>query len=308
MDELRDAMHAAASMPPATSIDLDQLIAGERRRARWRYRAGAAGGAAVLVAGGLLVPTLVSSHSGGLGAAGPGHGGPSGCRYSPGAGTPWPTLVPNPLVPEASRQPSAPGDDTFPPVDCTGSTGRCPALPRTSSPQPSQPGGRPGRVQEDCAQAVVRLSSALAVAMGDALPGWGVTASVDPGNPSVQWVFLRQAEDASPDVYVASLDLAKGSQFSRLQVMVAVGDGTGASGGCAKQHLEPGAACEVLPGGDVLVTRPALDVGGGSAMDGGYRVTDIHTDGTMVEVLGSKPLTADQLKTIARSTGLTLYP
>ena len=301
MDQLRQALHAAVNNPPATAIDLDRLIAGERRRARWRYRGGAAGCAAVLVAGGLLAPTLLSTQSGGGINAAP------GCTpHSPGSDTPWPTLIADPLVPEASRQPAPPVDESFPPVDCTGTTGRCPTLPRTAHPQPSPPGDRPGPATEDCAEAVVRLSAALAVAMGDALPGWGVTASVDPGNPSVRWVFLRQADDASPDGYVANLLLAKGNQNGFIRVLVsATGPTDGPSGGCAKQDVGQDDTCAAMPDGDVLVTR--LDPDFGRTVRA-YRITDVRPDGTTVEVLGRDPLTQEQLTAIARAGGLTLFP
>jgi hypothetical protein len=306
VDELRQALHAAVNQPPATAIDLDQLIAGEQRRARWRYRAGAAGCAAVLVAGGLLAPTLLSSRLGGIIGYGP-TAAPGCTPYSPGSDTPWPTLVPNPLVPEASRQPgAAPADDAFPPVDCTGTTGRCPTLPRTARPQPSPPSDRPGRATEDCADAVVRLSVGLAVAMGEALPGWGVMASVDPGNSSVRWVFLRQADDASPDGYVASLNLAKGSQTSFIRVVVsATGPTDGPSDGCAKQDVGTDGACAAMPDGDLLITRTEPDLGVGPHV---YRITDVRPDGTTVEVLGNPPLSQDQLTAIARAGSLTLFP
>jgi hypothetical protein len=306
VDQLMQALHAAADNPPPTSIDLDQLIAGERRRVRWQYRAGAAGGAAVLVAGGLLAPTMLADRPGTAG--GPARGDQPGCApHSPGSDTPWPTLVPDPLVPEASRQPAPSGGDPFPRVDCTGSTGGCPTLPRTANPLPAPPGDRPGRASEDCAEAVVRLSATLAVAMGDALPGWGVMASVDPGNPNVQWVFLRQADDASPDGYVASLNLAKGSEISFLNVIVSASTGSNPNAGCAGRHLESRATCQEMPGGDVLVTQPepVESMGGGAEW---YRVTDYRTDGTTVEVRGGKPLTRDQLAAVARSGGLTLFP
>ena len=38
MDELRNALHAAAAEPPPTRIDLDELIDGTRRRSRLQYR------------------------------------------------------------------------------------------------------------------------------------------------------------------------------------------------------------------------------------------------------------------------------
>jgi len=55
MEQLSQALHAVVADPPPTAIDLDQLIAGERRRARNHLRIGAATGAAVLVAGAATV-------------------------------------------------------------------------------------------------------------------------------------------------------------------------------------------------------------------------------------------------------------
>lgn len=305
MDQLRQALHAAVNNPPATAIDLDRLIAGERRRARWRYRGGAAGCAAVLVAGGLLAPSLLSSRLGGIIGYGP-NAGPGCTPHSPGSDTPWPTLVPDPRIPEASRQPAPPTEDAFPPVDCTGTAGRCPTLPRTAQPQAPPPGDRPGGATEDCDVAVVRLSAGLAVAMGDALPGWDVTASVDSGGGSVRWVFLRQADDASPDGYVANLVLIKGHESSDIKVLVsATGPSDGPGGGCAKQEVGSDGTCTAMPDGDLLVTRIDAEFGPGAR---GYQLTDVRPDGTTVAVWGADPLTPEQLAGIARASGLTLFP
>ena len=363
MEELRHALNAATNDPPPTGIDLDHLIAGERRRGRFQYRTGVAVGLTVLATGAVLVPTvLVGSRPGGLGAGGPGQ---SSCApYSPGPGTPWPSHVPDPGVPSESVgvntgptwDPSVPaasrqadpsdGPDTaaYPPIRCGGSAQLCPELLPTTSPQPSRPADHPAGVREDCSVAVPRLSSALAVAMGEALPGWNVTSSVDPGNPNVEWVFLRLAKD-SADGYVASLGLANGDQSASLRVVVSGSEPGAAARGCGGQHLADGDTCRTGAAGDILITSVVTQLGGGAialppgqgdtatrsrtaapptngarnpATPRSYRVTDIRPDGTQVEVSGStRPAdgdggpvlpTPDQLAAIAQSPGLTLFP
>ena len=160
-----------------------------------------------------------------------------------------------------------------------------------------------------------RLSSALAVAMGSALPGWGVTDSVDPGNPSTQWVILRTADDAKQDAYVAQLGLAKGGQIGGLTVTIMVAAPNEAGRGCAGQQLKDGATCKVTARGDVLVTSTlsmnnALGDKGSPAphVPTWTTVADIRPDGTKVEVTGRTPLTDSQLAALAQAPGLTLFP
>lgn len=325
MEELRQALNAAASDPPPTGIDLDQIIEGTRRQSRLQYRVGIVAGLTVAAAGAILVPAVLTTHAGGLGAGGPGGAGAGTCApYSPGTGTPWPTLVPDPVVPESSRQavPSMPAYAApYPRVVCGGGTVKaCPELAPTTTPRPSRPADAPAGAREPCAQAVPRLSSALAVAMGDALPGWGVTDSVDGGNPHVQWVFLRSADDTTADGYLAQLGLAKGDQVAGISVIATVAAAHEAGDGCAQQHLETGQTCRTTARGDVLVTsvqsippRKLTPSGGTStAPDGDDRkyiqVTDIRPDGTKVMVAGRSPLTVAQLEALAQAPGLTLFP
>jgi hypothetical protein len=309
VEELRQALNAAASDPPPTGIDLDQIIDRTRRQSRLPYRTGLVAGLTVAVAGAILVPAILTTHAGGLGAGGPGDGvsGTGTCGpYSPGPGTPWPSVVPNPLIPESSRGPSMPPDPAFPPVVCGGAAKQCPELVPTTAPRPSRPADAPAGAREACAQAVPRLSSVLAAAMRDALPGWGVTDSVDVGNESTQWVFLRTADDTAPDGYVARLGLAKGNQLSGISVTITVAAPKEAAGGCAQQHVKAGDNCRVTARGDVLIT--SVESFGSEDPRTNATVTDVRPDGTKVEVHGSHPLTNDQLEALAQASGLTLFP
>jgi hypothetical protein len=253
----------------------------------------------------ILVPAVLTAPSGGLGAGGPG----STCApYSPGAGTPWPSVVPNPVIPESSRGPAPdPSAPPWPPVVCGGATKPCPELTPTTAPRPSRPADAPAGAREACADAVPRLSSALAVAMGGALPGWGVTDSVDGGNRSTQWVFLRKASDATPDGYEAQLGLAKDGQISDLLVRITVAAPGEAGRGCAGQHLKPGATCRVTDRGDVLGVLGET-TSSPPGMPTWTKVTDIRPDGTKVEVAGRAPVTDSQLQALAQAPGLTLFP
>jgi hypothetical protein len=223
-----------------------------------------------------------------------------------------------PSEPTASRGPEPSGEpDVYPPVRCVGLAKACPELAATAGPEPSRPADRPAGTREDCAAAVLRLSSAVAGAMRDAMPGWGVTDSVDPGNPNTRWVFLRQAGDAVEDGYVAALGLAKGDQISHLNVTLSVGNRQDATAGCAGRQLKPEETCRVTARGDVLITSvqklavaplPGSSVPPGHEMPTVYTVTDIRPDGTRVVVSGCSPLTTGQLEALAQAPGLTLFP
>ena len=318
MEELRQALQAAASDPPPTGIDLDHIIEGTRRQSRLQQRVGLVSGLTVAVGAAILVPAVLTAPSGGLGAGGPGGVSGTCAPYSPGPGTPWPSVVPNPVIPESSRATGPTPDGSAPPwpdVVCGGRTKACPELTPTSGPRPSRPADAPAGAGEACADAVPRLSSGLAVAMGSALPGWGVTDSVDPGNPSTRWVFLRKAADATPDGYVAQLGLAKGGQTSSLSVKIMVAAPNEAGRGCAGQQLKDGATCRVTARGDVLVTS-VQSFGGALGATTSPRpgmptwttVTDIRPDGTKVEVTGRTPVTDSQLQALAQAPDLTLFP
>src|SRR5207248_6861811 len=143
MDELRNALHAAAAEPPPTRIDLDELIDGTRRRSRLQYRIGAVAGAVALSTGALLVP-MVLLPSGGLSTTG-GGAPPNPC--------PWPSFSPAPVpsgslgvvagpsddpsVPAASRRPSSdPSEPAYPSGSPWFPSGS-PSLPASASPWPS---------------------------------------------------------------------------------------------------------------------------------------------------------------------------
>jgi hypothetical protein len=315
MEELRQALHAAASDPPPTGIDLDHIIAGTRRQSRLQQRVGLVAGLTLAAGAAILVPAALTAPSGGLGAGGPGGVTGTCAPYSPGPGTPWPTVVPNPVIPESSRGPAPdPSGPPYPPVVCGGATKACPELAPTSAPRPSRPAEELAGAREPCGDAVPRLSSALAVAMGSALPGWGVTDSVDGGNPSTQWVFLRTAADATSDGYVAQLGLAKNGQISSLTVRITVAAPGEAGRGCAGQHLKDGATCRVTADGHVLVTavQSLQNLPGSTSSPPSIptwlTVTDISPDGTKVEVTGRSPVTKGQLEALAQDPGLTLFP
>jgi hypothetical protein len=344
MEELRHALHAAADDPPPTRIDLDQIIDGTRRYSRVQYRIGMVAGLTVMAAGAVLVPAVLSSPSGGHRGVGARDPGADACEpYSPGPDTSWAVVLPDPLVPSSSlgappdgptADPSVPAASLVPdptgqsvvyaPVTCDQAK-NCPKLVATGGPQSTRPADHLAGTREECAVAVIRLSSAVAVAMRDALPGWGVTDSIDPGNQSIQWLVVRQAADASDDGYVASLGVANSGQTSDLSVAWSVGSPQEASGGCAKRQLQSSDTCRVTSSGDVLITsiqtrsgalRPTGSspsanlppVSGPDERLTSYVVTDIRRDGTKVTVTSRAPLTTGQLEAFAQSPGLTLFP
>ncbi|MBV1848799.1 hypothetical protein [Catellatospora tritici] len=101
MHDLSHRMRAAVDVSPPTRIDLDTFIAGEQRRSRRMRWAGAATGAAALVAGVLTLPPLLTG-GGSTPAAVVGTSGAAACP------TPGP-------VPTASPEPGTGGPL---PVDC----------------------------------------------------------------------------------------------------------------------------------------------------------------------------------------------
>jgi hypothetical protein len=67
VDDLTNMMRTATAEPPPTSIDLDQLIAGEQRRSRQLRWAASAGGVAAAVAAVVFATTVLSGWGAGKG-------------------------------------------------------------------------------------------------------------------------------------------------------------------------------------------------------------------------------------------------
>jgi hypothetical protein len=157
MEQLSRRMQAAAADPPPTAIDLDQLVAGERRRERYRYVAGVAAGTAMLVAGAVSVPVALSGSGSGQTAGAP----PGDCP------TVW--------YPPETPSPSAAGDPAGSP---DGSAPTTPGRSTSSVPAPD-PSPTFGTPATDCRTLVGRLDAALTTGMHRWLPD-AVLVNADP--------------------------------------------------------------------------------------------------------------------------------
>jgi len=327
MEELRHALHAAADDPPPTRIDLDQLIDGTRRRSRLQYRVGTVAGATALAAGAVLVPTVLLP-AGGLGTAGGGGGAPP--RRC--ATTPPPMVVPSgsigvvagptwdPSVPESSRNPGpratyvassspAPTYSGTPPADADGVASyqevnppsdcgmpvplrQCAVAPVSAVPPSAEPGSSgsdsPGMVS-DCVEYSLASAAALTTAVHDAMPGWNhLTLGANLG-----------ATPPSDRGYDIGVELTNGTSMVIIEIRVERAERGDPMAQCAR--LRPAgrshANCVLQHEGDAVQTWEPVGTSPGTAVD-------VRPDGTVVTIIGPKPLTLAELVAIARSPKL----
>jgi len=321
MEQLNNAMHAATADLPPTSIDLDRIIAGDRRRHHLRFRVGAVAGVATLGAVTMMVPAvpavLAGNHGGRTGAAGPQGSCPVMTLPSQ---LPWPTPIdsalahpvePNPPFVSASARssegPTAPGspDGSTVPGSPDGSDPSASAGPPvvdtspTDVPQPT----------ENCSIASARLTVALTQMLRHDLPGQPI--SVDGGRKQA---FLRFPNGSG---YTATADIGSGAAVWRLNVTITPDLPNSMT--CA-DDLAKGSNCTTDPDGIVVTANTSKAFDGTTTLAVGASALVQHPDGTRVSLFLSRmhtssaapppgsedPLTPGQLADIGR--GLTLYP
>ncbi|GIH13342.1 hypothetical protein [Rugosimonospora africana] len=302
MDQLSHALHAAAADPPPTAIDLDQLIAGERRRTHNRYRFGAATGAAVLVAGAVAVPFALGGGSGHIA------GTPPGCRtvyYEPGTVFP-PTPESTPSTPPVNHGTSAPHSAL--PIDHSTSAPHSPSPGvSTAAVQPQEPiGPSPtfGTPPTDCDV----LEELLDAALTDAVHRWLPDADMVNASVYDRPGLFHLDVDRS---YLAYVQLGE----AVLQVQVGASDAY-TRGLCAYPWQSPSCEERLVPGAKLV--KGGLPGKYGTTIEA---VTAAKQDGTEVRLMlypdiqnyypgpyAPLPLTVDQLTAIAMDPGLTLFP
>ncbi|MEU8259532.1 hypothetical protein AB0C02_02760 [Micromonospora sp. NPDC048999] len=283
MDDIAGELRAAAGSSPPTRIDVDRLIATDRRHRRMRAWTLSGTGAAVAVAALLLAPAVL-------------HG---------------PAAQPDRfgLAPAAPQTPTSGGTEEPP---CA------PVTPRPSGdpvPQQTYPTVRT-RPTEAPAAAVGRLTSVLRGALRDVVPPDVTVRAELPGCTDPQFQY-----QPSYRTYVASGRLARGAEegFLVVDLRPTAADEaadcfnlTGDSEHCTETELA---------GGDVLLTSAVpYGVDGVTQLSAVLVRTDGSTVRAITANVGIGPdgasrrsaerplLTAAQLEALARTAGLTLYP
>jgi hypothetical protein len=343
--DLTEALREASASAPPTAIDLDVLIAGERRRERrqrWLGGAGVAAGLAVSL--GVVTVGLPPGVRSLLGHGGPA---PQACpSVSPGTrGKVEPPRAPVTTTPKApsagaSDRPSghlsSPPGPPPPPLP-SGTVSFDSAVPGGPvEPLPSDPSDEPPFVPpkpiENCGLAQQRFNRALTDALHATLPSATFENAEAAGQPAV-W-FRHATEYMYADVVVRD-----GARAGELSVQVSNYVRVPSQGNAC---WTAGDDCrwERAADGTVVVRRTerrvTFDEHGRPATDPsgffGFMVETYRPDGTEVRVaigalppslggtgLGSGPdgqpltfadlpVSADQILTIARTPGLTLHP
>ena len=279
MDDLSARMRAAAESPPPTRIDLDALISGELRRRRTLGWAGGAGAIAAAVALAIAVPTVFLPGSG----QAPDGGGPVGGGFVAGD---LPSLC-APLSPSPTMHPApVQSDDTVRPL-------------------PSEP----------VAQAVPRLTEAMRVALGNVLPDGMTVEAAQPGCAVPQFQYQPSYRE-----YSLGARIKDRQGYGNLSVQV-LPSGTTDNNveffyanyeDCSSTREPDGTVvvAGIMPGRHsperqylVYVRRPD-----GATVLLSLSNFHIALDFTETVTRPEPPLTREQLISIGRAPGLTLYP
>ncbi|MEV0131197.1 hypothetical protein AB0H83_22360 [Dactylosporangium sp. NPDC050688] len=267
--DLTYAMRAATQDPPVTSIDVDQLIAGERRRSR-RLRAAAGALTVAVLATGVALPWYLSQQP---------------TDHSPG-------LAPPSVAAGATRSPAACVVPSPTVTALSGNAGKEPEL------RPLVP------VTEPCGSAIARLSDELTALLPRLVPGAMFTNARD-GSPLPA---LVQKEGGPQVGYTAGFNLQGGVMSVRVeattetpeQFRVFAQEQCAQPGGHCRSAALGGAELLIrsdVTGGygiDVWAVRPD-----GTLLLALTRATPPG---------GPTPLTEQQLIDLVMTPALTLYP
>ncbi|MEV4507889.1 hypothetical protein AB0K00_02875 [Dactylosporangium sp. NPDC049525] len=274
--DLTQAMLAATESPPPTSIDVDRLITGERRRTRSLYAVTGAAVAAALAVGVVALPQYLSQK-------------PSG--QSPG-------LAPPSTVATATRSPAV-CITPAPTVTVPPGGGKTPGSGKTpGGPHPLVP------VTESCGAAIARLSDEITAVLQRLAPGVTVTNARD-GSPLPARV---EKEGALLLGYTAGFNLPGGVMSVRIEAAEQTSAQFRAF--AEQQCTMPEAKCRpaTVDGAELLIRN---DVAGGYGID----VWAVRPDGTMLltltraKIAGQPtPLTEQQLIELVMTPALTVYP
>jgi hypothetical protein len=293
--ELNRALRAAVADAPPTGIDLDRLIGAEQRRERSLRNAGVICAAALSV----LMVTIVFFGLSGRPSTGQRVTGPGPTQPTAGA---------------TVRHGSPP----------------CPSMAATGPARPYQSGvSSPRPIRESCGEATARLDDALAGALHTQAPAATFQDVLGSGQP----VRFLRANDNNL-TYTAGLLLTMPSGRGSLGIQVQPRTYKPPS----EAELRSNFGCDRAPASDttcIYRTEPDGTVVTGvlvpSPMARGghqYQIQVFRTDDTLVMLMVSNtyydgkpdpqatpkigssqlPLTLDQIITIGRDAGLTLYP
>lgn len=285
MDDLSIRMRAAVAEPPPTRIDLDRLIAGERRRSRTTTWTAAGTAMAAAVAAIAIAPALLAG-SGPRGVAAP---------------------------------PAAPASGT--PVPATASPKLCaPLKPIPTGPQPPLQSHDTVRARptEPMEQAVPRLTVGLSTALAAVLPPGMRVEALEEGCTEPQFQFHPSYREYEVSARIVA---GQGSGFLLVRVMPTpanddkVCQASGDPTDCARTTFPDGTVAladtmDAGTGGERQVSVVAHRPDGTSV----FLIANNYSLGAGPEATeptltsANPPLTAEQLIEIGRDPGLTLYP
>ncbi|SCE67869.1 hypothetical protein GA0074695_0248 [Micromonospora viridifaciens] len=282
MDDVVSELRAAVASPPPTRIDVDRLIATDRRRRRVRAWTLSGTGAAVAVAALLLAPAVLRGPA----------AQPEGFSLAPAAPG------------------SVPGGTAEPPC--------APVTPRASgepAPQQSYPTVR-ATPTETPAAAVDRLTGVLRGALRDVVPPDLTIRAALPGCTDPQFQYQPSYRE-----YVAGGRLVRGAEEAFLHVELRpTGADEAPDCGTLVPDREHCTRTELADGGVLLASAVPYGVDGvvqlsailvrpdGTTVRVITANAGIGPDGAPRRTAERPLLTAEQVEVLARTAGLTLYP
>ncbi|MFF5231096.1 hypothetical protein [Dactylosporangium sp. NPDC000521] len=268
--DLTQAMHAATQDPPPTTIDVDRLITGERRRTRRLRAVTGIGVAAALAAGVVALPQYLSQKPSGQS---PGLAPPS--AVAPTTRTPAPCVTPSPTV----TVPAGSGKEEIRPH---------PLIP----------------VTESCGAAIARLGDELTALLPRLVPGATFTNARD-GSPLPALV----TKEAGPQLgYTAGFNLPGGVMSVR--TVAAEETPAQFRAFAQEQCAIPGAHCRsaAIDGAELLIRNDVtggygIDVW--AVRPDGMQLLALTRASTPGR---PTPVTEQQLIDLVLTPALTLYP
>ncbi|PWU47596.1 hypothetical protein DLJ47_30150 [Micromonospora sp. S4605] len=282
MDDLSQHLRAAVATPPPTRIDLDALIAADRRRRRHRTWTMAGTGAALAVAAVAVTPALL---------AGPGSD-PAGLTLPGGLNSPsaGPSLCATPTPPASGS----------------------PAPLQTYDTVRARPTERPDR-------AGARLTEVLRPALDNVLPAGMTVDSTLPGCDLIQFEYERSNRFYEARARLALRGQVDNLAVTVLPTGVDDPRGCAAAPDpavCTSSRMPDGGSLAVssaTPGDDGTERRwvqvQRADGTSVTVMTDNVHLVVARPDGVPSRKVGPPPvLTPEQLTAIATLPGLTLHP
>jgi len=271
MEHLSETLRAAAADPPPSGIDLDRLIAGERRARQRRWLIGPAVAVAVLAIAGTVTLTFRSPGSHGAGGP-PSSSGPTA----------------EPVGRCTAVRPSPTGESTVDPGKAT-----------TTAPVP------PTALTEPEGAAIARLSGVLNARLATVLPNASFADVIHPNCAGIQF-----AGDIYPGRYYASLQVKEGERLATLVVMIHYRPFVDMNVYQNSRSLPDGTEVGWNDESRVGNVKGGRDIQASVLRPDGTFLTLLSHNDLMMATGPSvpSPVTAEQVVALGTDPGLTLYP